>query len=56
MYSADCIPQTTVHNISKAHSIGEFSISTISRYPFSRSTQYYRSTATWKTVKKGKHL
>ena len=55
MSSADCIRQTTkVHNISKAHSMGQSKISsTISKYPFSSS---HHSTKTWNTDNKGKDL
>ena len=55
MSSADCIRQTTkVHNISKAHSMGQSTVSSsISRYPFSSS---HHSTKTWKTDNKGKDL
>jgi hypothetical protein len=55
MSSADCIGQTTnVYNISKAHSIGQSTISSsISRYPFSSS---HHSIKTLKTDNKGKDL
>ena len=55
MSSADCIRQTTkVHNLSKAHSMGQSTISSsILRYPFSSS---HHSTKTWKTDNKGEDL
>ena len=55
MSSADCIRQTTkVHNISKAHSMGQSTISSsISKYPFSSS---HYGTKTWETDNKGKDL
>jgi hypothetical protein len=54
MSSADCIRQTTVHNISKAHSMGQSTVSSsISRYSFSSS---HHSTKTWKTDNKDKDL
>ena len=55
MSSADCIHQTTkVHNISKAHSMGQSTISSsISSYPFSSS---HHSTNLWKTDNKGENL
>ena len=58
MSSADCIRQTTkVHNMSKAHSMGQSTISSsISRYPFSSSTRYHLSTETLKMDSKGEDL
>jgi hypothetical protein len=55
MSSADCIHQTTkVNNISKAHSMGQSTISSsMSKYPFSSS---HHSTKTWNTDNKGKDL
>ena len=55
MSSADCLRQTTkVHNISKAHSMEQSTVSSsISRYLFSSS---HHSTKTWKTDNKGKDL
>jgi hypothetical protein len=45
---------TKVHNISKAHSTGQSTISSsISKYPFSSS---HYSTKTWETDNKGKDL
>ena len=49
---ADCIRQTTnVHNTSEPQSIGETTVSS----SISRFAQYHHSTATWKTVNKGKY-